>query len=91
MYSIEETHWLDGLDFSRTGDLLHLKVVVFIQAQEVDLFSISTEVQDKRKAILQENNGTVQDWHQAPFIFYFFIFSFSSSHFTVFHTCTGQL
>lgn len=34
---------LDGLDVSQINDLLYLKVVVFIQAQEVDLLSTSTD------------------------------------------------
>lgn len=56
---------LDGLDVSQTDGLLHLKVVVFIHAQEVYLLSIST-VTKKYKIIvtlcLQENNGAMYNF-----------------------------
>lgn len=37
------TYLLDGLDVSQIDDLLFVKVVIFIQAQEVNLFSIPSE------------------------------------------------
>lgn len=61
------TYGLDGLDVSKIADLLYLKVVVFIQAQEAYLLSISTETKEYEISLalcLQENNGTMCNLHQ---------------------------
>lgn len=56
------TYLLDGLDVSQIDDLLHLKVVVFIQAQEVNLLSISTDKKQHNIYKKKMHQTSVPNW-----------------------------
>lgn len=71
---VEETYRLDGLDFSKTADLLYIKVVVFNQGQEVDLFSISAESRYEKR----EQKWPVQENWLYQFMNLFFSYNSTS-------------
>jgi hypothetical protein len=54
-----DAHWFDGLNISQIGGLLHLKVEVLIQAQEVNLLSIPVEVRIKSTSANYPDNETM--------------------------------
>lgn len=51
-----DAYWFDGLNISQIGGLLHLKVEVLIQAQEVNLLSIPVEVRIKSTSVVRVKN-----------------------------------